>query len=113
MCFPKNAPQHCVPCRFCAPVFDQALKARLSGVLGNQEPQVEILVHGLEMLRRVLPRLSPYLLVEIVLPGGTLVALLLYLYRRGNPDIGWGLSLRPRPAVRARAAVPAHSPPYA
>jgi hypothetical protein len=64
---------------------------------------VEILVLGLEMLRRVLPRLGPYLLIEIVLPGGTLVALLLYLYRRGNPDIGRDLSLRRRSAVRARA----------
>jgi len=35
------------------------------------------------MLRRLLPRIGPYLLVEIVLPGGTLFALLLYLYQLG------------------------------
>jgi hypothetical protein len=40
---------------------------------------------GLEVLRRLLPRIGPYLLVEIVLPGGTLLALLLYLYRRNLP----------------------------
>lgn len=71
---------------------------------------MKILVLGLEMLRRLLPRVGPYLLVEIVLPGGTLVALLLYLYRRGNPEMDLFLSLRP--AARARASAPAHSRPY-
>lgn len=37
---------------------------------------------GLAALCRLLSRLGPYLFVEIVLPGGTLLALLLYLYRR-------------------------------
>jgi hypothetical protein len=37
---------------------------------------------GWELLRRLLPRLGPYAFVEIVLPGGTLFALALYLYRR-------------------------------
>jgi hypothetical protein len=37
----------------------------------------------LKALRRLLPRIGPYVLVELVLPGGTLLALLLYLYRRG------------------------------
>ncbi len=41
-----------------------------------------IVMVGLEILRRWLPRIGPYLVAEIVLPGGTLVALSLYLYRR-------------------------------
>lgn len=37
---------------------------------------------GLEVLRRSLSRIGPYVVMELVLPGGTLFALLLYLYRR-------------------------------
>ena len=37
---------------------------------------MEVLIVGLELLRRLLPRMGPYLLIEIVLPGGTLLALL-------------------------------------
>lgn len=29
---------------------------------------------------------SPYLVVELLLPGGTLLAILLYLYRRWRAD---------------------------
>jgi hypothetical protein len=46
------------------------------------ETAVETLLIGLEILRRVLVKAGPYLFVEAVLPGGTLLALLLYLYRR-------------------------------
>jgi hypothetical protein len=67
------------------------------GAQQNREPQVEVLVMGLELLRRVLPRMGPYLLLEILLPGGTLVALLLYLYRRRNPSITQ--DLHPRSAM--------------
>ena len=55
---------------------------------------MEMLIVGLELLRRWVPRLGPYVLVEIVLPGGTLLALLLYLYRRGNSSIRQGSPLR-------------------
>ncbi len=48
----------------------------------NREPLMDILTNNLEILRRSLSRIGPYLLVEIVLPGGTLLALLFYLYRR-------------------------------
>jgi hypothetical protein len=48
---------------------------------------MEMLIIGLEMLRRLLPRIGPYVLVEIVLPGGTLIALLMYLYQRWNSSI--------------------------
>jgi hypothetical protein len=51
----------------------------------------------LEILRRVGQKVGPYLLLEILLPGGTLLALLLFLYRH-KPDIG-------RSAQRAIAAV--------
>lgn len=43
--------------------------------------------HNLQTLRRLLPKIGPYLLVEIALPGGTLLALLLYLYRRAGAGI--------------------------
>jgi hypothetical protein len=36
----------------------------------------------LEVLCRALSRVGPYLAVEVLLPGGTLIALLLYCYRR-------------------------------
>jgi hypothetical protein len=54
---------------------------------------MEMLIIGLEMLRRLLPRVGPYLLVEIVLPGGTLVALMMYLYQRWNSSIERDLPL--------------------
>jgi hypothetical protein len=47
----------------------------------NKEPQMEIVVSSWEVLCRLAQRVGPYLLVEAVMPGGTLLALLLYLYR--------------------------------
>ena len=55
---------------------------------------MEIFIIGVELLRRWLPRFGPYVLVEIALPGGTLLALLLYLYRRKNSSIREVLPLR-------------------
>ena len=43
---------------------------------------MQMVISGLEMLRRWGQKLGPYLLLEILLPGGTLLALLLFLYRR-------------------------------
>ena len=43
---------------------------------------MEIIMLGLEIARRLVSRAGPYLVVEILLPGGTLLALLLYLCRR-------------------------------
>jgi hypothetical protein len=43
---------------------------------------MEALFVIVEIVRRLCQRLGPYLFVEIVLPGGTLLALLLFLYRR-------------------------------
>ena len=48
---------------------------------------MEIVVSSLEVLRGLAQKFGPYLLVEAVMPGGTLLALLLYLYRaRGGND---------------------------
>jgi hypothetical protein len=43
---------------------------------------MEIIMVGWEILRRWLLAIGPYVVVEVVLPGGTLLALGLYLYRR-------------------------------
>jgi hypothetical protein len=43
---------------------------------------MEIVTGTLAMLRRWGQMLGPYLMLEILLPGGTLMALLLFLYRR-------------------------------
>ena len=43
---------------------------------------METMMIGLDFARRRLFRAGPYLLLEIVLPGGTLLALLLYWYQR-------------------------------
>jgi hypothetical protein len=40
--------------------------------------------YGVTELYRLLKRAGPYVVLEIVLPGGTLFALLLYLYRTGQ-----------------------------
>lgn len=37
---------------------------------------------GLDLLRRWWPTIGTYAVVELVLPGGTLLALALYVYRR-------------------------------
>jgi len=40
----------------------------------------------------LLQKAGPYLLLEIVLPGGTIFALLLFLYRRREQANGMGMS---------------------
>jgi hypothetical protein len=66
---------------------------------------MEVFVTSLAMLRRLLVRVGPYIFLEIVLPGGTLVALLLYLYRHRKSSINLGSLLRsaiPSTALFAR-----------
>ena len=46
----------------------------------------------LETLRRFGQKLGPYLMLEILLPGGTLLALLLFLYQRRRFNVA---TLRP------------------
>ena len=43
---------------------------------------MQVVMSALEVLRRWAQTLGPYLMLEILLPGGTLLALLLFLYRR-------------------------------
>jgi hypothetical protein len=59
---------------------------------------MEAVVRGLERARRIGQRLGPYLMLEVIMPGGTMFALLLFLHRRGRLDFG-------RMASRAAAAV--------
>ena len=49
---------------------------------------MQAVVGSLEMLRRLGRKLGPYLMLEILLPGGTLLALLLFLYRRDKLHAG-------------------------
>jgi hypothetical protein len=43
------------------------------------------------ILRRFGQKFGPYLMVEMLLPGGTLLALLLFFYHRRKPDIHRGI----------------------
>ena len=43
---------------------------------------MQIVIARLGILRRIGQNWGPYLMLEILLPGGTLLALLLFLYRR-------------------------------
>ena len=60
-------------------------------------------MNRLAMLRRLAQELGPYLMLEILLPGGTLLALLLFLYRRKGPELG-SIVLRIALAVRIALA---------
>ena len=51
----------------------------------------------LETLRRFGHKLGPYLMLEILLPGGSLFALMLFLYQRRKAGIGG----TPRPVAAA------------
>ena len=42
----------------------------------------------LGILRRLGQKAGPYLMLEMLLPGGTLLALLLFLYRHSKLDTG-------------------------
>jgi len=44
---------------------------------------VELVKHWFKWLRGVGQKVGPYLMLELLMPGGTLLALLLFLYRRG------------------------------
>lgn len=50
---------------------------------------------------RALQRAGPYVLIEVVLPGGTLIALLLFLYRRGPTKVSADLKRVGASAMRA------------
>ena len=72
------------------------------------------LLPTLARLRTLARRLGPYVLIELLLPGGTLVALLLYLCRRAAS--GAARPSRPRkrqerPSTPLAALAPAPSTP--
>ena len=46
---------------------------------------MELIIAIFEIVRRLARDMGPYLLVEILLPGGSLIALALFLYRRRAP----------------------------
>jgi hypothetical protein len=52
---------------------------------------MRIVTTWLGLLRRFGQKAGPYLLLEMVMPGGTLLALLLFLYQRKKPDIAKGV----------------------
>src|ERR1700719_3320243 len=55
---------------------------------GEQRRPMQSVINWLGILWRVGQKAGPYLVLEILLPGGTLLALLLFLYRRGKVDAG-------------------------
>jgi len=48
----------------------------------------------LRTLRRIGKTLGPYLMLEILLPGGSLFALLLFLYQRRKAGLGLSGAIR-------------------
>jgi hypothetical protein len=49
---------------------------------------MQAVIEHFEPLRRLAARLGPYALLELLLPGGTLFALLLFLYQRAKTRPG-------------------------
>ena len=49
---------------------------------------MEIVINRLGTLRRLAQKLGPYLMLEILLPGGTLLALLVFFFRSRKWNIG-------------------------
>jgi hypothetical protein len=67
--------------------------------------KMQTIVNSLLFLRRWAQALGPYLLLELLLPGGTLLALTLFLYRNrklGVGAVGWNPLL---PRVMSISAV--------
>ena len=52
------------------------------------EPRFRMLSGRFELLRRFGAKLGPYVLLEVLLPGGTLFALFLFLYQRSKAGRG-------------------------
>jgi hypothetical protein len=59
----------------------------------------------LGMLRRFGQKAGPYFMLEMLLPGGTLLALLLFLCQRRKPDIGSGAQRAVSVLMRALGGV--------
>jgi len=57
---------------------------------------MEFVIRTLETLRRWGQKLGPYVLLELLIPGGTLFALLLFLYQSKKLSFG---AVAPRAAI--------------
>ncbi|MEP7062779.1 MAG: hypothetical protein ABI881_10295 [Betaproteobacteria bacterium] len=66
---------------------------------------MQVVIHWLSMLRRIGQKAGPYLMLEMLLPGGTLFALLLFLYRRHKAGVDSGIRQAVAEAVRTLANV--------
>ncbi len=53
---------------------------------------MQVVIESLGTLRRWAQKLGPYVVIEILLPGGTLFALLFFLYQRKKFNVGALLS---------------------
>jgi len=60
-------------------------------------------ISWLDILRKVGQKTGPYLILAMLLPGGTLLALLLFLYRRRRPDMGRDVQRTIQVVLRALA----------
>jgi len=71
------------PVDFEPPRSTKSRRPRIAWVASDdRELQMAFVITVLTMLRRWGQLLGPYVMLEILLPGGTLLALLLFLYRR-------------------------------
>jgi hypothetical protein len=57
---------------------------------------MQMVMSSLGLLRQFGKKLGPYLMLEILLPGGTLIALVFFLYQRGKLDYGAYTLIPPR-----------------
>ena len=64
---------------------------------------MKIVMNWLGILRKAGQKAGPYLVLEMLLPGGTLFALLLFLWQRRKPDFGSGAQRAVLVAMRALA----------
>jgi hypothetical protein len=75
-----------------------------------------IVIQSCRELGRLFQKLGPYLLIELLLPGGTLVALILFLYQRRDTPVPKHLQTLQRFVVRSidavRASMAALAEPY-
>ena len=73
---------------------------------------MEQVIELLELLRRIGARVGPYVLLELLLPGGTMFALLLFLHRRMKAHpVGFAVPPASPPAqISAAYEAPAHPP---
>jgi hypothetical protein len=72
---------------------------------GKSERPMRIVTSWFGILRRIGQKAGPYLMLEMLLPGGTLLALLLFLWQRRKPEIGRGAQRAVLGGMRALADV--------